>query len=278
MPQEGWRNQDGKRWIWELMLPLSNTFSQVNLTASLGTWDVAGEVAGVTLTGEGQPNLTLTSSGLDQLNRQLQLVTYSSRSYQANTADTGARRWVEEGAVWVNRENPERLGQASGRGCGRYSGNGQSCSATQWAFQLGQQGQGGREEAFVPLGPEQARGKSELWVCPLPRPTMGAPGSDLPQEPEDSSSIPSLPLTTGQRAVAPKAPTSSKGTSQPRLAAPSLLPLRTFTLAVCSLCPERSSPRFLHGWFLLVIWISAQMSPLHYHITCLISYSIFSSI
>lgn len=95
---------------------LSNTFPQVNLTASLGTWDVAGEVTGVTLTGEGQPNLTLTSSGLDQLNRQLQLVTYSSRSYQANTADTGARLWVEVGAVWVNRENPERLGQAEGVG------------------------------------------------------------------------------------------------------------------------------------------------------------------
>uniref|UniRef100_A0ABI7ZAF2 Beta-1,4-N-acetyl-galactosaminyltransferase 1 n=1 Tax=Felis catus TaxID=9685 RepID=A0ABI7ZAF2_FELCA len=61
---------------------------QVNLTASLGTWDVAGEVTGVTLTGEGQPDLTLASPGLDQLNRQLQLVTYSSRSYQANTADT----------------------------------------------------------------------------------------------------------------------------------------------------------------------------------------------
>lgn len=64
---------------------------QVNLTASLGTWDVAGEVSGVTLTGEGQPDLTLTSPGLDKLNRQLQLVTYSSRSYQANTADTGGR-------------------------------------------------------------------------------------------------------------------------------------------------------------------------------------------
>nr|XP_020018817.1 beta-1,4 N-acetylgalactosaminyltransferase 1 isoform X1 [Castor canadensis] len=61
---------------------------QVNLTASLGNWDVAGEVTGVTLTGEGQPDLTLSSSGLDQLNRQLQLVTYSSRSYQGNTADT----------------------------------------------------------------------------------------------------------------------------------------------------------------------------------------------
>ncbi|XP_069346214.1 beta-1,4 N-acetylgalactosaminyltransferase 1 isoform X1 [Eulemur rufifrons] len=61
---------------------------QVNLTASLGTWDVAGEVTGVTVTGEGQPDLTLVSPGLDQLNRQLQLVIYSSRSYQANTADT----------------------------------------------------------------------------------------------------------------------------------------------------------------------------------------------
>ncbi|XP_075811039.1 beta-1,4 N-acetylgalactosaminyltransferase 1 isoform X2 [Microtus pennsylvanicus] len=61
---------------------------QVNLIASLGTWDVAGDVEGVTLTGEGQPNLTLASPGLDRLNRQLQLVTYSSRSHQANTADT----------------------------------------------------------------------------------------------------------------------------------------------------------------------------------------------
>ncbi|XP_012365769.2 beta-1,4 N-acetylgalactosaminyltransferase 1 isoform X3 [Nomascus leucogenys] len=61
---------------------------QVNLTASLGTWDVAGKVTGVTLTGEGQADLSLVSPGLDQLNRQLQLVTYSSRSYQTNTADT----------------------------------------------------------------------------------------------------------------------------------------------------------------------------------------------
>ncbi|XP_040846088.1 beta-1,4 N-acetylgalactosaminyltransferase 1 isoform X1 [Ochotona curzoniae] len=61
---------------------------QVNLTASLGTWDVAGEVNGVTLTGEGQSDLTLSSPGLDQLNRQLQLVIYSSRSYQTNTGDT----------------------------------------------------------------------------------------------------------------------------------------------------------------------------------------------
>lgn len=73
------------------LTPLSLPLCQVNLIASLGTWDVAGDVEGVTLTGEGQPNLTLASPGLDRLNRQLQLVTYSSRSHQANTADTGTR-------------------------------------------------------------------------------------------------------------------------------------------------------------------------------------------
>uniref|UniRef100_A0A5F8GAB0 Beta-1,4-N-acetyl-galactosaminyltransferase 1 n=1 Tax=Monodelphis domestica TaxID=13616 RepID=A0A5F8GAB0_MONDO len=61
---------------------------QVNLSASLGTWDVAGEVEGVALRGEGQPELTLSSPELDRLNRQLQLVTYSSQSYELDTADT----------------------------------------------------------------------------------------------------------------------------------------------------------------------------------------------
>lgn len=88
------KGRKGKRWVRDLRL-LSLTLCQVNLTASLGTWDVAGEVTGVTLTGEGQPDLTLASPVLDKLNRQLQLVTYSSRSYQANTADTGGR--PEEG-------------------------------------------------------------------------------------------------------------------------------------------------------------------------------------
>uniref|UniRef100_A0A5F8H3M2 Uncharacterized protein n=1 Tax=Monodelphis domestica TaxID=13616 RepID=A0A5F8H3M2_MONDO len=64
---------------------------QVNLSASLGTWDVAGEVEGVALRGEGQPELTLSSPELDRLNRQLQLVTYSSQSYELDTADTGGK-------------------------------------------------------------------------------------------------------------------------------------------------------------------------------------------
>uniref|UniRef100_A0ABI7Z9L9 Beta-1,4-N-acetyl-galactosaminyltransferase 1 n=1 Tax=Felis catus TaxID=9685 RepID=A0ABI7Z9L9_FELCA len=100
---------------------------QVNLTASLGTWDVAGEVTGVTLTGEGQPDLTLASPGLDQLNRQLQLVTYSSRSYQANTADTGLVRRPEPGRIPSNHQvrlvGGRRLclhgEDAAGEACGR---------------------------------------------------------------------------------------------------------------------------------------------------------------
>lgn len=87
-PSEGCKGQKGTSRDLRL---LSLILCQVNLTASLGTWDVAGEVTGVTLTGEGQPDLTLSSPVLDKLNRQLQLVTYSSRSYQADTADTGGR-------------------------------------------------------------------------------------------------------------------------------------------------------------------------------------------
>ena len=210
---------------------LSNPLSQVNLTASLGTWDVAGEVTGVTLTGEGQPDLTLASPGLDQLNRQLQLVTYSSRSYQANTADTGVRSGRRQGQAG-STDSPERLNRANGRGCGRHSGNGQSCPVTQWAFQLGQQGQRGREGAFVHLGPEQAKGKPEPRVCPLFRPTMGAPGSDLPQEPEGSSSIPKPPLTGGQGTSCPRAPVSPPAKGAQHSPPPSL---RDLLHQICSL-------------------------------------------
>lgn len=141
----------------------------------------------------------------------------------------------------------------------------------------------GRERrGLCSSGAKQARGKLEPWVCPLFRPTMGALGSDLPQEPEDSSSIPSPPLTTGQRALFPKTPTSSKrGLTALLLLSKTCYTKPAPTLGLCtchSLCLECSFPRFLHGWLLLVIWISAQMSPLHYHITCLIFYSIFTSI
>lgn len=132
--------------------------------------------------------------------------------------------------------------------------------------------------------PEQARGKPEPWVCPLFRPTMGAPGSDMPQEPEDLCSIRRPPLTIGQRALSPKS--SHFSSSKRDVTAFLRFSKAVYTKAAltiglctcCSLCLICSSPRFLHGWLFLVIWISAQMSPLYYHITCLIFYSIFTSI
>uniref|UniRef100_A0A2K5ELY6 Beta-1,4-N-acetyl-galactosaminyltransferase 1 n=1 Tax=Aotus nancymaae TaxID=37293 RepID=A0A2K5ELY6_AOTNA len=133
---------------------------QVNLTASLGTWDVAGEVTGVTLTGAGQADLTLVSSGLDQLNRQLQLVTYSSRSYQTNTADTGVR----EGQAGQTEKNQKGWSGQMAEGVGGI-----------WAMARAVQPHNGcfnwTSGAFVHLGLEQARGKLKLWVCLPFRPT-----------------------------------------------------------------------------------------------------------
>ncbi|XP_048379491.1 beta-1,4 N-acetylgalactosaminyltransferase 1-like [Stegostoma tigrinum] len=61
---------------------------EVNLTATLGTFDVAAEVDEVTIEGEGAMHMSLSSSQLDNLNRQLQFVTYSNTVFNPNTADT----------------------------------------------------------------------------------------------------------------------------------------------------------------------------------------------
>ncbi|XP_060676877.1 beta-1,4 N-acetylgalactosaminyltransferase 1-like [Hemiscyllium ocellatum] len=61
---------------------------KVNLTATLGTFDVAAEVDEVTIQGDGQVHMSLSSSRLDNLNRQLQFVTYSNTIFNPNTADT----------------------------------------------------------------------------------------------------------------------------------------------------------------------------------------------
>lgn len=98
--------------------------------------------------------------------------------------------------------------------------------------------------------PEQARGKSEPWVCPFFRSTMGAPGSDVPQDPEDSCSTPRPPLTIGQRALSPQSPHFSS--SKRDITALLLLskachtkPAPTIGLcACCSLCLICSSPDF----------------------------------
>ena len=62
---------------------------QVNLTGVMGTFDVAAEVDGVKIKGEGGSNLTLSSSLLANLNRQLQFITYTNTLFHPNTADSG---------------------------------------------------------------------------------------------------------------------------------------------------------------------------------------------
>ncbi|XP_067880699.1 beta-1,4 N-acetylgalactosaminyltransferase 1-like isoform X2 [Heterodontus francisci] len=66
----------------------SQELFEVNLTANLGTFDVAAEVDGVKITGEGEMHLSVSSSQMDNLNRQLQFVTYSNTIFNPNTADT----------------------------------------------------------------------------------------------------------------------------------------------------------------------------------------------
>nr|XP_020633954.1 beta-1,4 N-acetylgalactosaminyltransferase 1 isoform X2 [Pogona vitticeps] len=64
------------------------TLYRVNLTATMGTFDVAAEVEGVKVEGEGRMHLTLSASQLDNLNRQMQFVTYTNTLFHPNTADT----------------------------------------------------------------------------------------------------------------------------------------------------------------------------------------------
>ncbi|CAL1580288.1 unnamed protein product [Knipowitschia caucasica] len=60
----------------------------VNLTAGLGTLNVAAEVEAVRLRGDGDSHMTITSSALNSLNRQLQFVTYTNTQFHPSTADT----------------------------------------------------------------------------------------------------------------------------------------------------------------------------------------------
>uniref|UniRef100_A0A8C7F5X1 Beta-1,4 N-acetylgalactosaminyltransferase n=2 Tax=Oncorhynchus TaxID=8016 RepID=A0A8C7F5X1_ONCKI len=71
-----------------LCLPLNFFLSQVNFTSTLGTLNVAAEVEGVKVKGDGEMHMTLTSSLLSNLNRQLQFVTYTNTLFHPSTADT----------------------------------------------------------------------------------------------------------------------------------------------------------------------------------------------
>ncbi|XP_039657545.1 beta-1,4 N-acetylgalactosaminyltransferase 1a isoform X2 [Perca fluviatilis] len=60
----------------------------VYLTASLGTFDVAATVDGVSVKGEGEKHMILSSPLLSTLNKQLQFVTYTNTVFHPKTADT----------------------------------------------------------------------------------------------------------------------------------------------------------------------------------------------
>ncbi|XP_010746142.2 beta-1,4 N-acetylgalactosaminyltransferase 1a isoform X2 [Larimichthys crocea] len=60
----------------------------VSLTATLGTFDVAATVDGVSVVGEGEKHMILSSPLLSALNRQLQFVSYTNTVFHPKTADT----------------------------------------------------------------------------------------------------------------------------------------------------------------------------------------------
>lgn len=62
---------------------------QINIIVTLGTLNVAAEVDGVKIEGDGEMNMTLSSALLSNLNRQLQFVTYTNTLFHPSTADTG---------------------------------------------------------------------------------------------------------------------------------------------------------------------------------------------
>ena len=62
---------------------------QVYLKAALGTFDVAATVENVSVKGEGEKCMTLSSPHLSALNRQLQFVTYRNTVFHPKTSDTG---------------------------------------------------------------------------------------------------------------------------------------------------------------------------------------------
>ncbi|XP_053499268.1 beta-1,4 N-acetylgalactosaminyltransferase 1-like isoform X2 [Ictalurus furcatus] len=65
----------------------SRTVYSVNLSASMGTFDVAALLDEVNISGEGKMHMTLSSPLLSALNRQLQFITYTNTIFHPNTAD-----------------------------------------------------------------------------------------------------------------------------------------------------------------------------------------------
>lgn len=59
------------------------------MTATLGTFDVAATVGMVSVKGEGEMHMIISSPLLSALNKQLQFVTYTNTVFHPSTADTG---------------------------------------------------------------------------------------------------------------------------------------------------------------------------------------------
>lgn len=63
--------------------------SQVDLIATMGTFNTAALVDGVQVKGEGEMHISFISRSLASLNRQLEFVTYTNSRFHPNTADIG---------------------------------------------------------------------------------------------------------------------------------------------------------------------------------------------
>jgi len=62
---------------------------QVDLNATMGTFNTAALVDGVQVKGEGEMHISFMSRSLASLNRQLEFVTYTNTLFHPNTADVG---------------------------------------------------------------------------------------------------------------------------------------------------------------------------------------------
>ncbi|KAK7916191.1 hypothetical protein WMY93_011952 [Mugilogobius chulae] len=84
----------------------------VYLRATLGTFDVAAIVEGVSLKGEGENHMTLSSPNLSALNKQLSFVTYTNTVFHPRTAEnvefgTGGHRSFF--TVKIQHKTPSKL-------------------------------------------------------------------------------------------------------------------------------------------------------------------------
>lgn len=90
-------------WLFSMQM-----IYQVHLTAALGTFDVAATVDMVSIKGEGEKQIMLSSPLLSALNRQLQLITYTNTMFNPKTADTGKHQiWRDPSSVtiWINNDH-----------------------------------------------------------------------------------------------------------------------------------------------------------------------------